>query len=309
MNRLLLSVGLSACLAAFGSGYVPVNWTQFVKVQGQPEPIPVQWLQDAEARTTHDLRLPAEVPQPVPFHFLSAWWKAWLPGTPSVAVQYFNHLCGSEAGEWIFKKAHNVDGLYFARPQGMPTSDMLADLHGPEMPWIQRTFLLSGDSALSQGSWFIEQPTRNYLFVEQPRREVDWQAGISDPYIRLFGYKREIFVKPGQVVSAWNERAPMQVMGIAQPSARYGYTWRGIRRQRDREHGIAGGEILIYDLRTKEVLAVRRQFLITGRNPRGTQKAAWEVAAKCPHLPTKDNVGLEFNRFAFDVVPSTTPSK
>ena len=100
----------------------------------------------------------------------------------------------------------------------------------------------------------------------------------------------------------------MQVTGIQALTARYGYTWRGIKRARDRENGIAGGEIIVYDLQTKEVLAVRRQFLIAAHNPRGTGKAMWEVAASCPQVQAEPYVG-EFSQFAFDILQTIEPSR
>ena len=268
----LAALALAALAQKYGVGQrnkePQVHWEHFVPVAGQPLPVPQQWLQDPEAKIAHSLKLPDSVPKPVPFDFSKAYRKSWLPGTPKQSVQYFNHLCSTEAGEWIFRKVQNVEGFYFARPQGEPTTDTMTDPYGPEMPWIQRFFLLRGDyEPLDQARWLIQPPLYNYRFVEQPRRNTKWQAGIQEPYVRLFGYTRGYFVKPGQVVADWNEKTPMQVIGIPALTARYGYTWRGLRRERDREFGIAGGELLIYDLETREVLAVRRQFLIAFQKP------------------------------------------
>lgn len=298
-------------VAAFAQtkSYEPVQWTTFVKVQGQPEPIPEQWLDSEEAHIAHSLTLPDSVPKPQLFDFDKARRRAWLPSTPKVAVQYFNHLCSTEAGEWIFRKVPNVEGLYFARPQGSPTSDQLTDPYGLEMPWIQRVFLLSGDKRpYDQGVWFIQPPLYNYRFVEQPRRNVEWQKGISEPYIRLFGYTQQPALdQNGKPTIYLKQKTPMQVIGIPALTARYGYTWRGLKRLRDREFGISGGEALIYDLQTKEVLAVRRQFLIASKNPRGRGEAMWEVAASCP-MPGANRVGLEFKQFAFDALQTPEPS-
>lgn len=309
-------LALALALPAAADTYTPVKWTKFVPVAGQSEPVPEQWLQDEEARIAYSLKLPDTVPKPVPFDFSRAYWRSWLPGTPKQSVQYFNHLCGTEAGEWIFRKVQKVEGFYFARPQGAPTSDTLTDPFGPEMPWIQRQYVLTGDSLKWQGAWFIQPPLYNYHFIEQPRRSTDWQKQITDPYIRLFGYTREAIPVPGVHGKAidqrdwytWHDKDPMQVIGIPAITARYGYTWRGLKRAQDREHGIAGGEVLIYDLQTKEVLAVRRQFLIASHNPRGEGKAMWEVAARCPQIRTVDGAGLEFTQFAFDILQTTEPS-
>ncbi|MEN9397933.1 MAG: hypothetical protein RLZ81_2463 [Pseudomonadota bacterium] len=184
----IVAAAIAAASAASASDpYVPVKWSQFVKVEGQSEPVPAQWLTDAEAKIAHSLKLPDSVPKPVPFNFTKAYWWSWLPGTPKQSVQYFHHLCSTEAGEWIFKKVSKVEGFYFARPQGTPTTDTLTDPYGPEMPWIQRFFLLRGDyKPLDQARWLIQPPLYNYHFVEQPRRETSWQADIKEPYVRLF---------------------------------------------------------------------------------------------------------------------------
>ena len=312
ITALLIAALLGACATgncANASDYTPVKWTRFVQVEGQSEPIPEQWLQDPEAKIAHSLKLPDSVPKPVPFDFSKAYRKSWLPGTPKQSVQYFNHLCSTEAGEWIFETIKNVNGLYFARPKGdLPIpGEIMTDPYGPEAPWVERQLWLSSDTPLGQGALFVYPTFRNYHFVEQPRRNTKWQAGIQEPYVRLFGYTRGYFVKPGQVVADWNEKTPMQVIGIPALTARYGYTWRGLRRERDREFGIAGGELLIYDLKTKEVLAVRRQFLIASHNPRGEGKAMWEVAGSCPQRPS-DGLSTDFNKFAFDVLETIEPS-
>lgn len=64
------------------------------------------------------------------------------------------------------------------------------------------------------------------------------------------------------------------------PRSRYGYTWRGIARPYDRELGIAGGELIVLDLPTNAVLAVRRGVVRTGymRNMTGVW---WLTAQKC----------------------------
>ncbi|MBL8301457.1 MAG: hypothetical protein JNM26_01655, partial [Ideonella sp.] len=188
--NLLRTLALSCAFIGAGSlraqTHQSVEWREFVRVAGQSQPVPKQWLNTEEGRIAHSLRLPDSLPQAIPFDFAKAKWRAWLPGVPKPAVQYFDHLCNTEAGQWIFKTVQNVEGLYFARPQGTPTTEYLTDPYAPEMPWIQRIFILQSDRASDHGTWFVQPPMYNYLFVEQPRREVEWQARISEPYIRLF---------------------------------------------------------------------------------------------------------------------------
>ena len=127
----LAALALAALAQKYGVGQrnkePQVHWEHFVPVAGQPLPVPQQWLQDSEAKIAHSLKLPDSVPKPVPFDFSKAHRKSWLPGTPKQSVQYFNHLCSTEAGEWIFRKVQNVEGFYFARPQGEPTTDTMTD--------------------------------------------------------------------------------------------------------------------------------------------------------------------------------------
>ncbi len=309
-TTVIAAVALVAASAAIASEpYIPVKWTQFVKVEGQSEPVPAQWLQDTEAKMAYSLKLPDAVPKRVPYSFDQPLWeRLWFNAHQKASVRYFNHLCSTEAGEWIFKKVQKVEGFYFARPQREPTTDVMTDPYGPEMPWMQRELMLLSDQPLDQGWWFILPPLYNYHFVEQPHRATDWQANIKEPYVRLFGYTREPVPVPGVYRVApdpkdwysYRDKTPMQVVGIPALTAKYGYTWRGLKRAQDREHGIAGGELIIYDLQTRDVLAVRRQFLIASHNPRGEGKAMWEVAARCPNLP--GNVGSgEMKKFAFRI--------
>jgi hypothetical protein len=289
--------------------YVPVEWKKFVKVDGQPLPVPEQWLADEEARIAHSLKLPDSVPKPQSFDFDKAWWKSWWPGNGKVNVQYFNHLCASEAGEWVFRTVPNVEGLYFARPSGFPSDDFLKDPYGPEAPWVQRRYQIAGGSLNDDGQQFVGPPSANYRFVEEPRRKVEWQKWITEPYVRMYGYTREPALdQNGQPTTLLKEKTPMQIIGIPKPSARYGYTWRGIRRERDRELGVAGGELLIYDMQTKEVLGVRRTFQVTGRKiPVGPGEARWLLTQTCPNALDE----LRFNtigEFAARVLLTIEPS-
>ena len=56
LGSVLLFLATPASKAA--EPHVPVQWTHFVKVAGQPEPIPEQWLDTEEARIAHNLKLP-----------------------------------------------------------------------------------------------------------------------------------------------------------------------------------------------------------------------------------------------------------
>jgi hypothetical protein len=288
----------------------PAWWSKVVEVPGQQFPVPEAWLKTPEGRIAHNLRLPESVPKYVPFDFAKAAKdKKWFGEDRRAAVRYFDHLCKTEAGQWIFKTVDKVPGLYFARPQ-KPYSVDLADLYVPEAPPVERVLRLIGDLLQMQGGWLIQPPFNNYEFVEQPKRsDSPWQSTISEPYIRLFGYSSEPELgQDGKPSGYYRERTPMQVEGIPAPTARFGYTWRGIRRPHDREQGIAGGELLIYEMSTREVLAVRRQFVIASKPRRGTERTSWELGASCEQLRSR-SYGSELAQFAFDVLRTIEPSK
>ncbi len=263
-------------------GDIPESWKQLVKAEGQYFPIPESWISTPEGAIAHSIRLPDSVPKPVPFDFEKAEGPIYWPNKRSeVELAYFDHLCKTEAGEWTFRIANDVEGLYFARPINGPGDDYLGDLYAPEAPWVESAFQLFGDTPKDRGWQFVSPPLYNYTYVEEPKRDTEWQEDIVEPYIRLFGYTTAIFAMPGHVVEARNELTPMQVIGIEKPTARYAYTWRGITRPRDRELHIAGGELIIYDRTTYEVLSVSRTFQLTGRNRRRPYGATWLVSPVC----------------------------
>ena len=68
--------------------------------------------------------------------------------------------------------------------------------------------------------------------------------------------------------------------------SRYGIYWRGIDRPNDRQMGIGGGEVLLLDLQTNEILAVKRSFVLGAENWLG-HDIYWVSKATCPIYPDK----------------------
>lgn len=300
---ILINLLIIWCYVTPKDKQIPNPWKDFVRVEGQSEPIPAQWLDTEEAKITHNLILPKEIPKSVPFNFeekSSIHWKFWEEKPPAVQVQYFNHLCKTEAGKWVFHKAQGVEGLYFARPIAITKiadRRKLNNRYDLEMPWIQRTFFLNGDSIFDQGAWLVEPPVYNFKFIEQPYQDAQWPSPKNYPYVRIFGYTRGFFAKKSQFTATWNDLTPMQAIGIDRPTAKYAYTWRGIKREKDRENNIAGGELIIYNKETKEILAVHRTFLLAPKNHRGHGDAMWEIANRCTEL-NRPTSGSDFSQIA-----------
>ena len=226
---------------------------------------PADPLATEEGRFAHSIKIPNPVPAD----------SGYKPGMTS--EQYFDHLCKTEAGEFIYRAVENVEGLYIMRPS-MRVSYGNNHLYALEDPY--------GSSAGNNEPevWFV-RPSR-YLFLEtirlpgekSERKQVPSlvlpEPNSSARYIRYFGYDG-------------NNRETMRKVYAADLKSRYGYTWRGITRPHDRELGIAGGELIIVDLQTQEILGVHRGFAKFEINEKiGVAGLQWERA--CPLPP---NIG------------------
>ncbi|MSQ54984.1 MAG: hypothetical protein EXR31_06410 [Betaproteobacteria bacterium] len=106
------------------------RWTKFVQVEGQPEPVPEEWVSTPEGRFAHSLKIPNPVPKD------SGYRRSMS------SEEYFNHLCKMEAGEFIFRKVHGVEGFQFSRPPNWPTDQDLTDRYRLEAPELERYFQL-----------------------------------------------------------------------------------------------------------------------------------------------------------------------
>jgi len=256
---------------------------------GNPEErgwnIPTDPQEKAAYDYAHSLKLPDSVPKPVPFNFALARIKALWPINPSVSDQYFEHLCKTEAGEYIVKTVENVEGVYQMRPrQKIDDTDLDFDRYALEEPtgigW-------SGDddnyNNYHSAEYFIQPMAGVYQFLEQPKR------GDASRVFRLVRGRNDD-PPPGKRNGYQTGRGGhyFSVPWLAvmeddtQRRARYGFTWRGVKRVRDREFAIGSGEYIVVDLDTNEVLAVWRQFKQSGHDKRTSDGIAWSNAKSCP---------------------------
>jgi hypothetical protein len=187
---------------------------------------PAEPLATEEGRFAHLIKIPNSVPED----------SGYKPGmTPE---QYFDHLCKTEAGEFIYKTVQNVEGLYMMRPRKEATDDELEHLYALEDPYGHENWEATHPANIFTG-------LKGYVFFEVPLGE-----GRSH-YARYSGF---------------DDRDPksMKEETVGALRSRFGYTWRGITRAHDRELGIAGSELIVLDLQSKEVLAVRRAYIRSG---------------------------------------------
>ena len=226
----------------------------------------------------HSLKLPDSVPKPVPFNFT----RHLLSNRRATARAYFDHLCKTEGGEYIFKTVEKVEGLYQMRAMPKPSDKIMSDRYGFEDP---------ADWSLGEGdgspTLFIGGPERGFRYFESLRAPDEiasewyqkrwvtnsWNGSVVPSYWRYHNFDgttgRDYTSPRGEVTP------------IASLESRYAYTWRGIRREKDREYGIAGGEMIVLDRVTGEILGVRRSFAIARQS---RNALSWEFAYYCPGL-------------------------
>lgn len=249
-----VSVFAYAGSAPLAQGKRPHEWKQFVQVAGQPEPVPAEWVNTPEGKFAHSIK----IPNPVPKNSGYRWTMS--------AKNYFDHLCKQEAGEFVFKTVKDVESLYFARPPARPSDDDLMDRRKLEAPDIERTFQLRKALATERAKIFVNPPWAVYSLVEEP-------SFTKTPFVQLSGYRQR---GPRPV-----DDLPMNVENVAELKSRFGMTWRGIKRPKDREHAIAGSEWIIFDLTSKEVLAVFRDYALTGNTTNKREGIWWLNAWTC----------------------------
>jgi hypothetical protein len=211
-------------------------------------------------RVAHSIKLPDSVP--------TASYYPWWLGQD----RYFEFLCKHEAGEWVFKTVDNVEGVFQMRPREKATTEEFESRFAMEDPY-------------GYTDWEARHVAT--LFVGPPRAIFHYLESTLPPSRTLWRFDRPLVHSQGTYwtyygyVGTQDKKSPMQVEGVDRRRSRYGFTWRGIRRPHDRELGIAGGELIVVDLDTNEVLGIRRGFVRTGRVRNVPGGVHWEFAPGC----------------------------
>ncbi len=225
-----------------------------------------------EGRFAHSIKIPNPVPED----------SGYKPGmTPQ---EYFDHLCKTEAGEFIYKTVENVEGLFMMRPRKKATDYELQHLYALEDPYGE----ISAEYDHPE-EYFVQPAIGKYQFLEVPRLDKG-RAPAEANYRR---YYRDPNAHPGRdyqtAIGGRFVRVPYIVAEkeVDTLKSRYGFTWRGLRRPHDRELGIAGSELVLLDLQTNGVLAVRRGFIRTGGGRNNLTGIWWLAGQTCPKLSEK----------------------
>ncbi len=259
---------------------------------------PADPLATEEGRFAHSVKIPNPVPE-------DSGYKSEM-----TTKEYFEHLCRAEAGEFIFNTVENVEGIMQMRPRTEATDYMLQHLYALEDPYGEthgEEFNM-GPAALKAGiqnglvntpysdsvktkdvtkrAYRLYKPDQNYKFLEKSIPKSLQNPTDDTQFLR---YTRpntdKLIFENDQYMYPRDQQPPLIEERVNELKSRYGFTWRGITRPHDRELGIAGGEVIILDVQTNEVLAVKRGYLASGRNLETIGGIWWLGAAACPTRP------------------------
>jgi hypothetical protein len=122
---------------------------------------------------------------------------------------------------------------------------------------------------------FINPPNKGYFYIEAPLPQSDQPQNAVAGYRRFTGFVQN--------------KAPMVEEHVTEIKSQYGYTWRGISRPHDRALGIAGGELIVLDLKTKEVLGVRRGYIRSSSVKNSPTGIWWLTGEVCPKFEVRTN--------------------
>lgn len=156
------------------------------------------------------------------------------------AESYFRELCEKEAGDFVFRTVDGVEGVKIMRP----------------FPQKSLPFWSEMTASTQLALW--EKTARSlaekvYLYVDA----VEFENPIHDEATQLVHYSLDAAL-PKRPPNFGVTRSP-----INGSQSRYGLTFRAVSLpQEANENGIKGGELIVMDNITKEILAFRRTFTL-----------------------------------------------
>jgi hypothetical protein len=196
--------------------------------------------------------------------------------------EYFAALCRAYAGEFIQRTVENIESIYQIRPRALASDYEIEDPYVIEDPYgyfVSESFdflvLYAGGARHPRGP--------RYSFVEGPNVLAHTQFGKNSDYIRID-------------IPDPKERA--RGTAIDSIRSKYGFTWRDITGVRERELGIAGGDLIVVDLETGEVLGHRRGFARSPLTKRTIGGVSWRNSENCPSVKTV--AGEPYRGFGLD---------
>lgn len=203
-------------------------------------------LKPADPLATEEGRFAYSIKLPPPHDKPKVQYSKWMS-----AESYFKALCEKEAGEWIFKTVEGVEGVFQGR-RNIPPS------RGSSL--VYQAYEATEIIIRTMENDLVQPYHGRFNYMERPAEENE----LSKPYVRFY---RGADVPGHHKIGTQKNKRPIEVPYIVNKEqtdtrkSRYGFTWRQVANNDMLENGIVGGETIILDSSTNEVLAFRRFFL------------------------------------------------
>lgn len=180
------------------------------------------------------------------FAFRYAWHYA--------TVTYFKYRCDSYGGEFIYKAIDEVDGLFQMRlrdPQFL--LDRLRKHEVPADPYGHTDWESQNPQTL-----FVDPLGGKYRFFETTKAPDTERPSLITRIPRNISATGERYWRYSMPETP--DEAYLKVEQVSTLNSKYGFTWKEVRTLWDRMLGLWGGELIVVDLKTEEILGVRRGF-------------------------------------------------
>lgn len=195
----------------------------------------------------------------------------------TLSKQYYESRCKT-AGEFIYETANDVQGLYQMRLRDpRDILDRLKDGDIPEDPWGHRDHTAQRPwGSFLYGYHFFETTLGSPIVLDWSKSNRQWMHEhwlehyiAEPPNVGEGKYWRYSLGKADGgdwYYSRYSDRKrrPLVIERSDELKSRYGFTWREIRTPTDIKHDVWGGELIIQELRTQKILAIKRGFILRG---------------------------------------------
>lgn len=301
--------------------------------------LPIENWQDSEpGKFAHALQYEDKLPKPVPYQFKKPKDSFFAKGKLTdeeiklESESYFEHLCNTESGNYVWETVGNVDYIAFLRLPTIPLKaihtyqDTLDEekrfqeaqkkfqeshdlIEKKIAPFKKETFRI--EEYLSHRN-ALEDPAHFDMFISSSLvselQEKPERIGLGKPIYGINGelladiklsFYAPFYIDPFKDRDYWynngtiayykeigrkNEIPYYETSQQPYIKARYGVTWRGFIREKDRELGIAGGDLIIVDLKNNnKVMAVQRVFAKANINYK-KNIISWNNPLLCPEI-------------------------
>jgi hypothetical protein len=245
--------------------------------------MPYEKWQDTESgRFAHSLQYEDKLAKPVPYTFTEG--KDYR----QESIDYFEHLCKTEGKDYIYKTVTGVDTI--------------AQLRSFEIPFERQNNPNWGPQSYRFHPYALESPVffNENLggLIDNMKQNKEPLSKVSFDAIRRFyalGYSGYEVVFNNAEIYQYNrdykkassldrkilsqEEIDILINSVSKNNnliSKYGFTWKGFSRPQDRDYGIAGGDLIILDLITNEIIAIQRTFIKGSIQRNSSSGLNWE---------------------------------